>query len=264
MSEETESLLKQTAYRTLSESTIPVASAEASSVSTERLGSDSSGLWIRSFLIKPGTYNSRGWAIDRSTALQNVYSIVGKPLVLSRDPKTGRADHPVWNEKFSAEANVRAQSSDAIGVVKRVYYNEDDDSYYADSLVTDKAAIDYLNGFANKKLPIPVSPQLVYNPNKNLPNYYSNWEFSHLAVVDKAAYGPSAAIVGACEGNEETCHKKLQRAAVITAAASASASASASAIPGYELQRDCSSADAFLAGSKIYAPANGKIRGRIA
>jgi hypothetical protein len=116
--EDTESLLKATASRALSETVLAPASAEASFTETERLGSDSEGLWIRSFLIKPGTYNSRGWAIDRQTALQNVYSIVGKPLVLSRDPKTGRADHPVWNEKFSAEANVKAQSRDAIGVVK--------------------------------------------------------------------------------------------------------------------------------------------------
>jgi hypothetical protein len=83
MSEETESLLKQTAYRTLSESTIASAEASYSSATTERLGSDSEGLWIRSFLIKPGV-NSRGWAIDRQTALQNVYSIVGKPLVAKR------------------------------------------------------------------------------------------------------------------------------------------------------------------------------------
>jgi hypothetical protein len=75
--------------------------------------------------------------------------------------------------------------------------------------------------------------------------------------VDKAAYGPSAAVIGTCEGQESHCAKELQRANTI--AASAAASALASVMPGLELQRDTSSADAFLTGSKIYAQANGKM-----
>jgi hypothetical protein len=41
-----------------------------------------SDLYIRTFLIKPGVVNKRGWSISRDTAWQNVYSAVGQPLVL--------------------------------------------------------------------------------------------------------------------------------------------------------------------------------------
>jgi hypothetical protein len=250
--QETESLLKQTI----------LSSAEGSYQETEKLGSDSEGLWLRSFLIKPGVYNKRGWAVSSETVMQNIYSIVGKPLVLHRDPQTGKADHPSWNEHFSAEANVRAQSSDAIGVVKKVFYNKDDDSYYADSLVTDAKAKEYINSLHGRKLPIPVSPQIVYNPKLNSPNYFSDWSFSHLAVVDKAAYGPAAAVIGACDGNERTCHKELQKINVV-AAASASASAEAS-VPGLELKRDTSSVGSYLIGNRVWAPSKGKRPGKVA
>jgi uncharacterized protein DUF2213 len=260
MSEETESLLKLTVNRAISETV--VAPAEASAPSIEKLGSNSEGLWIRSYLLTPGKYNSRGWAVDRSTALQNIQSVFGKPLILYRDPISGKADHPKYNERYSAQANAQNQAQHAIGVVKRVYYNEDDDSYYADSLITDAKAKEYINSFHDKKLPIPVSPQIVYNPKLNLPNYYRNWELSHLAVVDKAAYGPSAAVIGTCDGPESHCAKELAKANTIAAAASASASAFA--IPGYELQRDTSSVGAYLAHSMVWKPQTGKLPGRIA
>lgn len=96
---------------------------------------------------------------------------------------------------------MKAQSRDAVGIVKKVFYDKETDSYYADSIVTDPKAKEFINSFHDKKIPIPVSPQIVYDPNKNLPNWYDSWPFSHLAVVDKAAYGPQAAIIGACDGN---------------------------------------------------------------
>jgi hypothetical protein len=244
---DTESLLK-----TASASGI----AEGSYV--ERLGNDSEGLWIRSFLIKPGVRNARGWGVDSSTALQNVYSIVGKPLVLYRDPVTGKADHPSWNHHYSADANMKNQSRDAIGVVKKVFYDPNTDAYFADSLVTDKAAIEHLNSFTDRRIPIPVSPQIVYDPNKNLSNWYDKWSFSHLAVVNAAAYPSNLArVIETCNGNEETCHKKLQRAVIAAASASASAS-------GYVPKRDTSSPDAFLSSSMVWAPPNGKHPRRLA
>src|SRR5215212_9674591 len=101
---ETESLLKKTASGVVAEASYSY--PRRHELYSERLGKDDEGLWIRSFLIKPGVYNARGWAVSPQTVLNNVYSIVGKPLVLSRDPRTGKADHPSWNSKFSAEANM--------------------------------------------------------------------------------------------------------------------------------------------------------------
>jgi hypothetical protein len=82
---------------------------------SERLDSDKNGVWIRSFLINTQR-NARGWAVAPSTILQNVYSIVGKPLVLDQDPQTGKADHPQWDSTRSADANFREQSKKAIAL----------------------------------------------------------------------------------------------------------------------------------------------------
>jgi hypothetical protein len=227
----------------------------------EKLDSDKAGTWIRTFLINHST-NGRGWSISKETSLKNVYSIVGQPLVLDQDPDTGKADHPQYDVHKSAEANFREQSKKAIGVVKRVFYSKDDDSYYADSLITDPKAKEYINRFHGKKIPIKVSPQIIYDSRMELPNGpYRNWQFSHLAIVDRAAYNNNGAqMIGLCEGDEKTCKEKLQRSAQ-TALAAASASASTL---GYEFKRDTSSPDAYLAGRIIASPANGKRRGCIA
>jgi hypothetical protein len=142
-------------------------------------------------------------------------------------------------------------------VVKKVWYDKESDSYYADSLVTDPKAKEYINRFQDSKIPIATSPQILYNQNQELPNYYKNWEFSHLAIVDRGAYGNQAQVIGTCKGDGETCTKKLQQQAATIAAASASAM-------GYEIKRDTSSADAFLAGCMSASPSKGKRRGVVA
>jgi hypothetical protein len=180
---------------------------------SERLDSGNNGskdLWIRSFLINT-KYNARGWAVDPSTILQNVYSIVGKPLVLDENPITGKADHPRWDTHKSAEANLLEQGKKAIGVVEKVFYDKETDSYYADSRVTDPHAREYIRQFHGKKVPIHVSPQLVYDSKTEQPNYYKNWQFVHLAVVDKPAYGPQAQAIGACMVTEKHVEKSCSR-----------------------------------------------------
>lgn len=218
----------------------------------EKLESNKDGLWLRSFLISSAV-NARNWSVDKDTLLRNVYSIVGQPLVL--DQFDGRADHPVYDTTKSKEANFAQQRKSAIGEVKRVWYDKETDAYYADSLVTDKRAKEYINSFSSKKIPIQVSPQILYNEKFESPNGpYKNWEFSHLAIVSKAAY-PNANVIGVCAGDGRTCKDKLQKAAAVTAAASASL--------GYSLERDTSSADAYITGHMVAAPNNGKRRGTI-
>jgi hypothetical protein len=249
---------------------------------SERLGSDSKGdLWIRSFLInsKP---NTRGWAVDPSTIRNNVLSIIGKPLVIDRNPVTQKIDHPQWDSSQSAQANYISQSRKAVGVVEKVFYDAETDSYYADSRVTDPKAKEYINSFkvgnnsSGRKVPIPVSPQLVYNPKTESPNYYRDWNFTHLAIVDKGAYGPQAQVIGTCNGEAEVCQQKLQQQAMLAASAPAVAAISAAASSAYappttaaasaselELKRKIPSQDYGGFGG-LRAPSNGKRFGRLA
>ena len=238
------------------------AAAEASSlfptsnsVYSERLGTDSKGdLWIRTFLINT-RLNKRGWSVAPDTIHKNVLSIIGKPLVIDRDPMTGRIDHPQWNSSKSASANLHEQSKYAIGTVERVYYDKETDSYYADSRITNAAARNYINSLitgTNKKIPIAVSPQLVYDPKTEHPNYYKNWELTHIAIVDNGAYGPQAKAIGTCNGDSETCQQQLQQIAGVAASASVRFAG-----PGPELGL----IDIPECYRVVQAPPNGKRRG---
>jgi hypothetical protein len=259
---------------------------------SERLGTDSHGdLYIRSFLINSRP-NSRGWAVSPDTLRQNVLSIVGKPLVLNDD-----LQHPQWRSEYPAEANYLAQQRKAIGVVEKVFYNAENDSYYADSKVTDPKAKEYINSFnvgrngKNAKIPIPVSPQLIYNSKTEAPNYYKNWFFSHLAIVDKGAYGPDARIINSCSGDKQTCSQVLAQsvasasgvsipeaasipaAAAVSAITSAAQSAYATPQPATSVVANASAefklrtkmpSYGYNGPFAIRAPANGKKPGRIA
>jgi hypothetical protein len=125
----------------------------ADTYAAERLdpGTNNKGLWIRSFLITPGVTNK--WYVDRSTILNNIYSIVGKPIILDRNPETGKPDHPKWNYLKSAQANMIEADKKTIGVVEKVFYNKENDSYYADSKITDPTAREYIKKFHGRKIP---------------------------------------------------------------------------------------------------------------
>ncbi len=229
-----------------------MAVAEGSYV--ERLGDDKKGdLYMRSFLINSRP-NARNWSVDPQTIRDNVLSIVGKPVLLDHD-------HPVWDTHKSADANISEQSKKAIGKVEKVFYDPNTDSYFADSKIIDPDAKSYIRKFSDKRVPLSVSPQLVYDSRTEQPNYYKKWDFTHLAILDnnKGAYGPQAVVIGTCNGDGPTCHKKLQQQALAAASASASAAAS-----GYVLQRDTSSKDNALIGSMVWAPKNGKRPRRLA
>jgi hypothetical protein len=192
--------------------------AEAS-MEIERLGTDSSGTWIRTFLINHEK-NKRGWKIDRSTSFERAKTAIGKPLVINEDPISGRIDHPQYQSLKSVEANERNHARYEVATIKKVFYNPNNDSYYADSVVTHPRFRDYINSHMSKNISIPVSPQILYNPAEEEPNHYKNWTLSHLAVVDQAAYGPVAKAIGTCNGSEQKCSRELQAAAVASASLS--------------------------------------------
>jgi hypothetical protein len=81
--------------------------------------------------------------------------------------------------------------------------------------VTDPQAKAYIKSFTDKKIPLPVSPQVLWpNNNLNRPDFYSNWDFTHLAIVHSGAYGPNAKILSSCEGEYQTCSKQFENTAV--------------------------------------------------
>jgi hypothetical protein len=57
---------------------------------------------------------------------------------------------------MNAKENIEAQER------KKVLRGQQTANYYVDVKVTDKAAKEYIKSFADKKIPLPVSPQLVY------------------------------------------------------------------------------------------------------
>src|SRR5919202_5891606 len=130
--------------------------AEASNTTpsyVERLGQDSNGdMWVRSFLINTNR-NGRGWAVSPSTIRKNALSIIGKPLILYKDPQSGKVDHHPWDIKRTAEANIKSQERFAVGRAEKLFYDDKTDSYYVDAKVTDPQAKAYIRSFTNKHIP---------------------------------------------------------------------------------------------------------------
>lgn len=206
----TENLLREVSISSIAEASTPTSYIE-------RLGEDSNGdLWIKFFLINHQN-NSRGWRIDNRTSKEKVLSAIGKPIVLFRDIFSNKVDHPHWDSKKSSEANYEAQSKYEIGKINKVFYWPDNDSYYATGKITDKDAKEYIKSFKEKKVPLPTSPQIIYDSRKEKPDHYSNWELTHLAIVQKGAYGPDAKVSHFCVGNGETCSKQIENTAVASA-----------------------------------------------
>jgi hypothetical protein len=214
------------------------ASPSSMTMEIEKFNQDSSGLYIRHFLIS-SKENKRGWSVSEENLRQRALSAVGKPVILYKDPESGLIDHYPWNTKFSAEANSKQQNKYKIGEVKKIFYDAPSNAYFCDSLITDPKAIDFINSFHSKKINLPVSPQVLYhNDGVNIPDkHYVNYDFSHVAIVDArlgGAYGPDARVIGTCSGKAEECHKKLpQQVAPLAAVASASSCTSDSPDPAY-------------------------------
>jgi hypothetical protein len=162
--------------------------------------------WVRAYLLgfKP---NERGWFVNRDTAFSKVLTALKKPLVLHKEDD-GRLDHPAWDSLKSVEANFVNHAKKAIGTIEKILFDKDTDAFYADVRITDPAANNFLKKHKENDIPLPVSPQLVYNSKKENIKDLKDWFFSHLAVVTKGAFGPEAKIIDSCNAvtnGEESC-----------------------------------------------------------
>jgi hypothetical protein len=156
-------------------------------------------------------------------------------------------------------------------------YVKNTGNYYVDAKITDRKARDYINLFSGKHIDLPVSPQLVYDPRTEPPKYYTNWEFTHLAIVDRAGYGGDAKVLRTCTGDTEKSREELQQAVAVPAVSSSPWSSSSSSSP---LLAAAASSSSAVADASAYnnkrrrfpgceyflqpAPANGKRPGRLA
>ena len=152
---------------------------------------------VRAFLIN-AKQNARGWRVNATTLVKNVLSFIKRPLILKRYAD-GRIDHREWDSSLSASDNFRDQERNAIGHIDRVLYDKDTDSYYADIDITNPAAENWIRAYNGSKVPIAVSPQIIYDRRKETPTDIKEWFGSHLAIVGAGAYGPDAVATNLCE-----------------------------------------------------------------
>jgi len=154
---------------------------------------------VRAFLIN-SKQNARGWRVNATTLVRNVLSFIKRPLILKRYAD-GRIDHREWDSSLSASDNFRDQERNAIGHIDRVLYDRDTDSYYADIDITNPAAENWIRAYNGSKIPIAVSPQIIYDRRKETATDIKEWFGSHLAIVGAGAYGPQAVATNLCEGD---------------------------------------------------------------
>src|SRR5215472_14778558 len=154
---------------------------------------------VRAFLIN-SKQNARGWRVNATTLVKNVLSFIKRPLILKRYAD-GRIDHREWDSSLSASDNFRDQERNAIGHIDRVLYDKDTESYYADINITNPAADNWIRAYNGSKVPIAVSPQIIYDRRKEMPTDIKEWFGSHLAIVGAGAYGPQAVATNLCEGD---------------------------------------------------------------
>lgn len=164
-------------------------------------------MYVRTFLINTHL-NGRGWAVNASSLAKHVLSFLKRPLILKRYPD-GKIDHREWDSSLSASDNLRAQEQYKIGHIEKVLYDKDTDGYYADVNITNPEVEQWLSSRKASKIPIAVSPQIIYDKRKesNLADI-KNWFGSHLAIVDRGAYGPQAIATNLCTSE---CPLELQK-----------------------------------------------------
>lgn len=154
---------------------------------------------VRAFLIN-GKTNARGWRVNATTLAKNVVSFLKRPLILKRHAD-GRIDHREWNSSLSASENFAEQERNAIGHIDRVLYDKDSDSYFADIEINNPQAAEWIKAYSNRKIPVAVSPQIIYDRRKEIATDIKDWFGSHLAIVGAGAYGLDAVATNICQAD---------------------------------------------------------------
>lgn len=166
---------------------------------------DNNILFLKAFLLDAST-NINGWGVDPTTLAQNIKSYIGKPLVMQDD-----FNHPMSDDTY--DHHLQYQESFRIGNIIDIV--EKEGIYSAIIEITNKNASE---AFKAGNLPLYVSPQIYhYDAGKEPDNAASGWKATHLAVVDKPAFGvKKARIISQCSGDVITCSAQLKKASLTT------------------------------------------------
>jgi len=162
-------------------------------------------LFIKAFLLDTGM-NLNDWGVSPSTLDANISSYIGKPVCLQDD-----FDHPNSGDD-NLQHQLSYQDNFRIGTI--VDISKKGTRYDAIAEITDENA---KNAFRSGSLPLYVSPQLYHTgAYKEGQENMTEWTGTHLAIVDKPAYGVKRANVGSqCTGESMICLAQLKKASLI-------------------------------------------------
>jgi len=164
-------------------------------------------LFIKAFLLDT-TMNLNQWGVSPVTLDANISSYVGKPICLQGD-----FDHPNSGDD-NLEHQLSYQDAFRIGTIVDIVKNGT--RYDAIAEITDENA---KSAFRSGALPLYVSPQLYHlGAHKEGQESMTEWTGTHLAIVDRPAFGVKKANVGSqCNGDVTTCLAQLKKASMIQA-----------------------------------------------
>jgi len=162
-------------------------------------------LFIKAFLLDTGM-NQNQWGVSPMTLDANIQSYIGKPVCLQED-----FDHPNSGDD-NLQHQLSYQDNFRIGTI--VDISKRGTRYDAIAEITDDNA---KNAFRSGALPLYVSPQLYHTgAYKEGQENMTEWVGTHLAIVEKPAYGVKRANVGSqCTGESEICLAQLKKASLI-------------------------------------------------
>jgi hypothetical protein len=161
-------------------------------------------LFIKAFLLDT-SMNLNQWGVSPTTLDANINSYIGKPICLQQD-----FGHPNSGDD-NLEHQLVYQDSFRIGTI--VDISKHGTRYDAIAEITDENS---KSAFRSGSLPLYVSPQLYHlGAAREGQENMTEWIGTHLAIVDKPAYGVKKANVGSqCNGDSITCLAQLKKASL--------------------------------------------------
>jgi|SRR5215831_864022 len=162
-------------------------------------------LFIKAFLLDTGM-NLNDWGVSPATLDANISSYIGKPICLQED-----FDHPNSGDD-NLQHQLSYQDNFRIGTI--VDINRHGTRYDAIAEITDDNA---KSAFRSGNLPLYVSPQLYHTgAHKEGQENMTEWVGTHLAIVEKPAFGVRKANIGSqCTGDSGVCLAQLKKASLI-------------------------------------------------
>jgi len=180
-------------------------------------------VYLKVFLID-GSVNKNQWGVRPDSIIRNIYSAIGKPVVLYRNTGkepdasqrvVGEYDHPYLGGSDSVHHALAYQDLFRVATYIDVFESSTNPGqWYGVAEVTDDGVKRAIR--EDPDLPMYVSPTIQLLNAANEPeNAHAQWTFMHSAIVDRPAFGIDKAYIGGqCSGQRDTCLLQLRKAAI--------------------------------------------------